>query len=373
MPTLIYFNGFESGDSAGLQALTGTASVQGTVKRLGDYALRVNPTTNGTGSIRAFGLNANGTTAGFDLATAVVGFAFRVATLPAASSEEIARVDTTGGTQKATIRITSAGLLAIYAADGTTLIATSSSALVVNTWYYIEWTLGTGVSSAYTVKVNGTTFLNGTSDFGVTNSGGIRLGKVTDRNSQTVDFYYDDIYVADSSLGQPYVARMDGNSDGNYTAWTSSSGLLSPSKYSDAIQGPHDSDTTYLSTSTSGNAFTMALESAAQAGIVGTVHGVMALAIVRDEGGASSFQVRIRSGSTDSDTTANDPGSSYVTRQKLASVDPATSAAWQLPALDSLEVGVVAGANVAHRCTALYAMVLYAPGDESRLLTMGVS
>jgi len=176
------------------------------------------------------------------------------------------------------------------------------------------------------------------------------FGKIVNRNSNTVDFFYDDLCADDSAYpGAGQCFRMDPDGNGNYTAWTGT--------YTDVDEVPHDSDTTYLSNATSGDAETVTLESSAAAGLVGTPLSVKSMAIVRHEGVAVLLQLRLRSATTDDDTTSNNTSSSYLLRAKLYNTDPADAGAWTAADLDGLEVGVENNDSVAVRCTALYVMV----------------
>src|SRR3990167_4665140 len=102
--------GFESGIvTANIETgfTTGTASIQSSIKRSGNYALRANPTTTGTGyaDIRDQSVDFNKE---LDIATAYYRFWFRPETIPAANSEEFAAV-LTATAYKMSLRITSAG------------------------------------------------------------------------------------------------------------------------------------------------------------------------------------------------------------------------------------------------------------------------
>jgi len=371
---ILNFCGFESGDSSELNATTGTFSIQNSTVRSGEYALRCNPDTTAVGRVTIVGLTAAGQQQAYSQATVYCRFYFRYATKPAANDEEIFTFFTGAGAMKLALRLDSAGKLVVYDRSNTK-IATGATVLSANTWYRIEITSASSATAAYELRIDGSTELSGTLDTIATNHGQIRLGKNSDRNGQSVDLFYDDVLIDSAAFpGAGSVHRMDANTDGTYTAWTSSNGVLTPNIYTELLPVPHDSDLGYITTSSSGAAFTAQLESATEAGISGVVKAVKSVAIVRDEGGVSSISIRLRSGSTDDDTTANDPGASYTARQKLYETDPATSAVWNTSALDSLQVGVVSAAAVALRCTSAWAMVAASPETEmDSLLTLGVS
>ncbi len=356
---VVAFSGFETGDAVEAAALAGTASVQSSIVRSGGYALRINPATTATGSYLLRGVGATGASAEMSLTNAYVTAWLYIATLPAADSEEILRV-AAGGALKAALRIASDGTLSLYDQSGGGLVAAGATVLSTGRWYEIRLLVGTesgfGASDApYSLAIDGAAEFSG-SNGSLAEGVGTRVyaGKVTNRNGQSIDVYWDDLVVDDAAFcANPRVVRLDVDGAGNYTAWTGTS--------ADIDDVPHDSDTTYLASSTSGQAETGALETLGNAGGQHAVKSVKAIAIVRDEGGSSSLKLRLRSGSTDSDTTAADPGSTYVARCAYHATDPATGATWATDALIGVEVGVVNNANVAVRCTAACAMVLFVP------------
>ena len=349
--------GFETGNASEAFQALGTYSIQSTTKRTGNYALRVNPVTTGTGYFSLAGLAATGGIGDIGSTETYMAFYFRVAAAPAANDEEFALLNLSGSpNNNNALRLTSGRVIKFYSGDGTTLIATGSTVLALDTWYRIELWIGSGdgagATDNYELRINGATEFSGTMQFGGAGATAVAfyLGKVNNKNGQSVDFYYDDVAVSNSGwVGHGKVSILKPNGAGSYTDWTGT--------YADVDEVPHDSDTTYLTSSTSGQAETVALDSAATSGVDGAIGTVKAVAIVRDEGGASAIQVRLRSGTTDSDTTSADPGTSYVALCKMYDVNPADSAAWESADIDGIEAGVENNASVAARCTAIYAMV----------------
>jgi hypothetical protein len=351
---LLNFTGFETGDGTELSAVSGTASIQNSTVRTGGYAVRANPTTTATGFVRVGAPAAGGNNTQYATATAYITFYFRYATKPASNSEPFFSAVDNLPNDKLSLRLNSSGNATVHNAAGT-LIATGSTVLAVNTWYRIDVKVGTGGSGAWEVKINGVSEASGTASLGINDNSFILLGKHVNVNGQTVDFFYDDVWIDNAAFptGEVAVQVMQPDGDGSSTDWTGA--------YTAVDELPHNSDTDFISTSTSGHVELVTLESAAAAGITGTVLAVKSIGIVRDEGGSSAFNIRLRSGGTNSNTSNNDPGTNYSLRSKVNETDPATSAAWLLAALDSIEVGVVANAAVAHRCTMLCAMVAYTP------------
>jgi hypothetical protein len=370
---LINFCGFENGDLTEAAASSGTLSVGAVVTpRSGDYCLRVNPTTTATGIFNLNTYASSGASNNISLTTLWASCWFRVETLPSADSEECFATFAASSVRKLQFRITSTGTIDAYNADGTTLLASGTTVLSTGVWYRVEWKCGIesggGSNAPYELKINGVSEYSGTNGvLGTGNCAVVRLGKVANRNGRSIDLYYDDLILDDADYPSTTlsttakVIRLDPNDAGNTSGWTGS--------YTDVDDVPHDSDTTYISTSTSAAAHTVALEDAATAGITGTVHAVKSQAIAREEPSVTSaLNLRLRSNTTDNDTANLNLSTSYAMVAKVYTTDPATSSAWALSALDSVQVGVEANAAVEHRCTMLCAMVLFTPASNANTI-----
>jgi hypothetical protein len=350
---ILNFSGFETGDAGELITLSGSASIQSSVKRTGGFALRVNPATSATGFAIIGIESSSGPADHAGLSTAYFRFYFRFDTEPSADNEEIFAVRDTSGLTICRLRFSSNKNIDVW--KNASFLAFHSTILTAGTWYLIEYKQGTGASGAYELKVNGVVGPSGTSDFSATsNIASCYLGKVTNRNSRTIVVYYDDFAWSDSGyLGAGACKRVAPDSAGFYTAWTGAFG--------DVDEATHDGDTTFISTSTSGAAFTAGLESTTTAGIVGTINAVKSYAVARYTGSATTLTLRTRSGLTNADSTINISGS-YVTRCSFRTVDPQDAAPWTVGDIDSAEVGVVADSANPVRVTALGLMVDYVPG-----------
>lgn len=358
--------GFEDGTILGDSIISGgTFSIVTSPVNFGTYALRTNPTTTGTGYALVGGWASLGQETGLSAITSFNRFYFRFATLPASGDEPIAAIssnNTAAGPFKLEVRINSSGQLVAY--DTTpTLLATGTTVLSANTWYMIECKAGKGASAPWEVKINGTSEISGTSSNLISaNSVGIFLGKVINRNGNSVDFFYDDWVIDDATYpGASQLAIMKVTGAGTYTAWTGAYTNINPIPAQ---------TTTFISTSSVGAA-TFTLQSAAAAGISGTILAVRACAYVSDSGGSSLLRVRFRSATTDTDTTDNNAsGSGFSLLSNVFTTNPATSSAWSVSDLASIEVGVYSNNTTAVKCSSAYVLVLFAP---SLALSPGVS
>lgn len=340
LATPINMSGWELGDTRESSATSGNVSVQATTKRTGGYALQSNPTTTAVGYHEFVGLSTAGATSNPNIATAYVRFYFRAGTLPAANDEEIfVQRDTTNANNKLHVRINSAGNLVVYN-QANTLVATGATALSTGTWYRIEVKSGNGTSAAYEVKIDGASELSGTTDQNATNCGAVRLGKVANRNSQTVNFYYDDFHYDDTAYpGSGNILAMKPNGAGSSSQWTSGTG----STFAEVDEIPSDDDTSYIMNSASVSQSSLfAMEDTTTVGISGTILGTKGWHRIKEASAVTSANhLRLRSSATNSDTNARDLSTSYASYGKLYATDPATATAWTTGGLDAVELGVL--------------------------------
>lgn len=330
--------GFDVGSTIEATQTNGAFSIQTSVVRTGSYALRTNPNTTGSGWFDFRGYNPGGTGTAINGNTIFLRFYFRYATKPAALSEPIIRSFSQNFT-KLELRINSDGNLVAYD-TGLVSLATGTTVLAQDTWYRINVEINTGATAAYEVLVDGVSDMSGTGDLSTEAHRGVEFGK-TNRNGNSVDFFYDDIIISDSA--QPSagaVKTMLPNANGTYQDFTVGAGV--GDHYTLVNETPNDGDTSYLvSTLSAGEAETFALEDTATVGISGTINAVKAMAIVKRDGAANgTVEVRIRSASTDSDNGGAQAGVAYVDLAHILDTDPATGTTWLVSALDSVETGV---------------------------------
>lgn len=374
------FTGWETGNNNEMQASNGTQSVQSSKKRTGAYALRINPTTTGTGYHQLANRNASGGTSNPNVATEYARVYFCVATAPASTSEEMLVMrDTSNAADKLTLRLTSGRLIAVY--DSTnTLVATGSTALTVqdcadaSDYYRIEVKASNGTSGAYEVKIDGSSELSGTANQAATNVGSVRFGKPTNRNSQSVDFYYDDASINDTDYpGEGAVKVMLADSSGSSSQWNQGTG----STFAEVDEIPTDDDTTYIKNTTSSNQTScFNLASTSTSGITGTILSVAAFARVREDAASqtSSFSVRVKSTTATSDTTGrNFSDNSWSTSRKVLASDPDTGSAWATAVLDIVQLcAIEANASAQDRVSQLFLMVDYIPSSGSATAVPGL-
>lgn len=332
------FCGFELGDNVEASTVLGGA-YSTTTKRTGTYAWRCNTTTTGFASFQIGSMSAaTGSDVNLSVADVWIRVYFRYADKPDANDEPILAFFNTSSAVKMEVRLGSDDKLAAY--DSTpTVMATGATVLSADTWYLIEVRCGTGAAANWEVKINGVSEISGTGNLTTTNHGRVYLGKHANRNSQVVDFFYDDYAVSDSAyLGAGQCEVMVPNADGSTMLWTGGD-------FSNVDEIPADGDTTHLlSTLVIDEAALFGLESAASAGISGTINAVKSLCIIkRDNAEAANgtVSVRLRSGGTNANTSDIGVGSAYIDAGRVYETDPADAGAWTTADLDALEVGVV--------------------------------
>lgn len=364
--------GLEQGHSSELGTMSGTASVQTSVKRTGAYGLRCNPTTTATGFGRQ-GVYAPAHTNG-NIANAWNQFYYRCAVNPAANDEPIFAAFNSILGLKFELRINSSRQLVAYD-SALSVLGTGSTVIDLDTWYRLGVRTGTGAAGAYEVVINGASELSGTGNLLTQNNAQWSWGKQTNRNGNTVDFYYDDMVISDSGFPAGHVECLALLPNANGTYQTGTIGAGGGSHWENVEERPPDGNTTYLLTSqVIGEAETEALQSCSEAGITGSptlLFAKMGLYCARDTVN-SVFKGRLRSGSTDSDTASASVVSNYNTFQAIHAVDPATGAAWTLSGLDGVEVGVVEdSADEKTRFSQGLLSVFYEPGGAQKFWIFG--
>lgn len=330
-------------------ASSGTRSVQSSVVRTGGYAFRANPTTTGTGFA---GVSFCDATSGATV-TDMSGLAnnyfrvyFRYATKPATTYEEILSIRGTGNQRTMSVTINSAGQLGIRFIDGVlSPVGPGSTVLAQDTWYRIEVLFTAGASGAVELKIDGVVELSTSGDVnnGQTPSCWI-LGKRTDLNSETVDFYYDDYVIDDSDYPGPgRVAQLIPTANGTFSAWSNGTGA---SDWTQVSVIPTNLGSTYVQNlgSVDGECSTFQLTSSATAGIEGSVKSVLPYIIASNPaGGPQQMKVRTIVGGTNTDQFNFTWGGGAAIMGYPLNANPVTAANWAVDDLTGMQAGPFMG------------------------------
>ena len=343
---ILNFTGFELGSTAD-QVLNefdnsgGTWSIQSTTKRTGTYALRANPTTTAVGYVQIRSHAATGLKGAFSAANLFITFYFRYATKPAATSEEIFLAN--NGTDLLAIRIDSEGKLSLYNAT-TQIGSTGTTVLSANTWYRIELNLN-DTANTQELKIDGTVEISGTGTTAASWTS-FRLGKATNRNGQTVDFFYDDVCVSDSAYPGAGVARLAiPIGAGAAAGWTNGTGTTFAEV--DEIAPESDgADATYIQASATqdNQDHTFDMQTWATIGGVGTIKAVKTMVIAKTGSVSNTSTVGLRSliNGSANEATGLELLTTYQMLGKIFETDWSASGVITSADFDSIEVGMFA-------------------------------
>jgi len=278
-----------------------------------------------------------------DQAMWIVGAAVKLGSFPTSTGTIFQFRDSTGNAQ-ASLCLSTTGALALYRGTASgTLLATSSGALSVGAWNFIEAKLTIADSGGYfEARVNGEVWVTFTGDTksssSIATANSIRLYGMP--SAATV--YYDDLYVCDGTgsiqndfLGDVRVDTIFPSGTGTSTQFTPTG---SANNWENVDDASPDDDTTYNASDTTGNidTFTFADLSITNATIMGLQTNVLAR---KDDAGTRLLRAVARVGSINyegSDMTLSD---SYVGQRQLWAQNPATSANWTEAEINAAEFG----------------------------------
>lgn len=337
--SLLNFGGFESGDAVEGTSSAGTPNFQTSIKNTGDYAMELDGPTGEIWWTR--GLASSGLPA--DLGrTAATYYTFwaRITTLPGSTQTIFLVRAASAGAVVAQVNLTAGG---VVTGGGATTSATVATLSVDGLFHKFELMV----------------LSNGTSSLAV--DGGASQTFTAANETQNVIMFtmlssgvivIDDWFIDDAGFTTATgVIRMDVSGDGTDTGWTGTS--------ADVDEIPHDSGSTFINSTSTSAAETVALESAASAGVAGPLHIKQGAVMAEASSTTTLAGLRLRSGANTSDTTPVDVGNtSYVLFARVFLTNPDGSVAWTNSALDALEAGVLKGNdNSDVRCTSIWVMV----------------
>ena len=161
-------------------ARIGTTAYSTTTVRTGAASIRSNPASGANGEIDLLGTGAAFTMMGF-----------RYASTPSVDRPIAGSVSA----NTINVRLTTGGALAVYV--NTTLIGTSS-AISINTWYWLGIRASTGTGVVY-LQIDGVDAVTGTATAG----GSLTVLGVTGSGASAMDVFYDDVISDDASFLAP--------------------------------------------------------------------------------------------------------------------------------------------------------------------------
>jgi hypothetical protein len=340
---LLFVDGFDHYATADIPkkwngGTSGTPAINTTAGRRGGGALR----TTGFGHyvIRAFAATAS----------FVMGASFKFSSFSVLGSPQAIFALWDASTAQCDLRANVDGTLSVTR-NGTALTGgTSTNILSTNTEYYIEWkvTIADSIgANTCKVRVNGVDWVTVATSQDTKNTSNasatsLRVGQTLSPPS-TITLDTDDFYLCDQSgstnndfLGDVRVDTLFPTSDGNYTAFTPSTGSThytlvnetapNTTNYNDGA-AVNDRDSYGLADLTS-------LTSQ-------TVYGVQInAAINKDDAGSKSAATFVRSSSTNGDGASAALGTSQLYVSQVFETDPNGSIAWTQTSVNAMEAGV---------------------------------
>lgn len=294
-------------------------------------------------------------------ATCITGFAFRTSAAPAAKFPICSIYDGLASAEQVTLVLNTDMTLALYRGAGNgTLLGTTSQALSVNAYHYIELKVTiSDAAGAYEIRLDGVSRLSASSvDTQATANASwnnVRYGYsaqcATASNSSLIgaggggsNWDYDDLYVCDGSggslddfLGDLKIYAVLPNADGGNNDFTLSTGVTHSTLVDDST--PND-DTDYVSSSTVGHRDSWNFTNLPST--VGTIVAVQVnLQARKDDAGTRKIVEVVRISSTNYDgATEATLTTGYLDHYFVLPTNPATTAAWTKSDVDGAEFGV---------------------------------
>jgi len=226
----------------------------------------------------------------------------------------------------------------------TTLGTTVGLGLTIGDWYWIELKVFVdNAAGTYELRVGGANVLSAA---GVDTQEGVdTFYNIVQLGSSATYPWFDDFYVCDGAgainndfLGNCHITAIFPDGVGNTTDFTPSAGA----NWFCVSEEIVDDDTNYIEDSTPANKDTYTYDD------VGALINIKGLQINTDcrETDASAFSLItvVRSNGADDDDAAQAIGTTdYVTKRRVAELDPDTAAAWLAAAINAAEFGVKVG------------------------------
>jgi hypothetical protein len=234
--------------------------------------------------------------------------------------------------------------------NGTALTnGTSTNALTISAFYYIEWkvTIADSIGAAScVVKVNGVPWITVATGQDTKSTANASANQIVVGPNATLSgptWTLDDFYICDQSgsgpdndfLGDCRIDCEYANGDGSNSDFTCSTGSTHYTLVDEAT--PNTSD--YVESSTVGHKDTWQFQNLSA--ITGTIFGVQVCsAALKDDAGARSIANTIKSGSTNADGATQALSTSQLYYIDRWMTDPNTGAAWTEANFNAAEFGV---------------------------------
>ena len=271
--------------------------------------------------------------------TWIIGFAYQM--MGSAEMNTVLQVNDSTGTNQLCVAITTGNTIQLLrGSQYGTVLATSSNALLANTWNYIEIKMTIASSGGgFEVRVNETVWVTYT---GNTQSSSNANANTLQLKGRYAHCAYMDIYMCDGTgsrnntyLGDCRIDTVRPSAAGTYTQMTPQGNA---NNYANVNDTTLDSDTTYNTSNTAGaiDSFTCGALTA----ITGTIFGVQAnVAADKDDAGARTVAATTRVSSTDYVGATQSVSMSYAYYKQIWEQNPYASANWTASQINASEFG----------------------------------
>lgn len=277
-------------------------------------------------------------------ATAIIGVAFRAAAMGGQAQPLLHIMD--GSTVQVSWRLNANRTISVYRGNGSTLLGTTTEAIALDTYYYIEFKVTIdNTTGSWELRINGVTAASGSSvdtqNSGAAQWNGFRLGHISGGTS-TVRTDWDDLYVADGSgsswnnfVGDIRLDAVYPNAAGNSSQFTRSTGADQWATIDEALA---NGDTDHNESTAVTNKDTLNFPNAPVAGAA-----IKGLQIVvqakKTDAGALGMKFVTRLGGTDYLSAEQTPTTGYLFHREPQSVKPSDSTAWTDTDFNGAEFG----------------------------------
>jgi hypothetical protein len=257
--------------------------------------------------------------------TLICGFAFR----PAIAGTNRIFAFRDAGTDQVGISINGAGRLQIYRGTTSTVLATGTTVLALNTWYYIEIKVTfSNAAGVVELKLDGASEIASTGSLDTTNTANAYANQIVIAAGSNGQYDFDDLYLCDDSgslnntfLGVRRVQTVAASGPGSNTQMTPNTGT----NHGAVDDTTPDDDTTYVSEDTAGHYDLYAMgDLSGSPSDVAFVQSIIRARV--DDAGAASIREKCKSGaSTYNGATTHNLGSSYRDYPTIRESDPNTA------------------------------------------------
>ena len=214
----------------------------------------------------------------------------------------------------------------------------------INAWthFSIKWKADNAAAGTFDVFVNGVnvfTFAGDTINSGSATANAFRFGA-----GNTMDMFYDDIFICDDTGAAPFNdiladRRIDlimPDAAGDSTQWA----VTGAASNFDAVNEiPADDDTSYVEDAVSAQLDLYNMASLPSG--ISTIDGVQVTALARNpDGGSSGLILKVKTGAVEADSATFAPPTNYKYFADIFLVDPDTTVAWTVSGVNGMQAGV---------------------------------